>query len=348
MNLTILLQKKKLILVALIIIVGIVVIVKYSMRHEAYKPTTIWVKANKIKETSLPLEVRAIGTMTARSVYVTPEAAGHVEKILFKDGEFVKKGTPLIQLDDAVYQAKLASAKARLAYSEGKYKRMVSLGRRVIPQQTIDEALANLKGDKAALQESQVMLDKMRLTAPFDGMLGKSNVNPGDYVTVGQQVVMLTDVNHLRIEYNVSEKYLPHLKIGQVVTVTTSAYPDKMFTGKLTYIAPTINTDNRSVSLYAEFSNDKQELAAGMFVNVMQSLGSNNHALMVPARSLVPILDGEQVYKIVDGKAYATTVQVGKRLGNEVEIVGGVAAGDLIITDGQLKVKNAVPVKVAS
>ena len=233
--------------------------------------SAIIVKASTVQETDLPQEIHVIGTLTARSVQITPEIPGHVNTVLFKDGSVVTRNTVLVQLDDAVYKAKFESAKAKLHYSENNFRRMALLGKKgVVAQQAIDQAESDLKERKAEMDENEVMLNKMKLTAPFDGVVGNSHVNPGDYVTVGQNIVTLTDTKHLRIEYTVPEKYLPHLKLGQNVQVTTAAYPGKTFTATLTFISPTINTDNRSIALYAEIDNTENLLAAGMFVEASQ------------------------------------------------------------------------------
>jgi membrane fusion protein (multidrug efflux system) len=159
-------------------------------------------------------------------------------------------------------------------------------------------------------------------------------------------LVTLTDTKHLRIEYNVPDKYLSLLKLGQKVKIKTSAYPGREFIGKVAYISPTINTDTRTVPIYAEITNEDNVLAPGMFVNVTQSLGVEKQVLMVPSRSLVPVLDGEQVFKVVNGKAYGVTVSIGKRTEETVQILQGLSQGDKVITDGQLKVKNGAAVKV--
>jgi membrane fusion protein (multidrug efflux system) len=188
----------------------------------------------------------------------------------------------------------------------------------------------------------------MSLEAPFTGVVGKGKAGTGDYVNVGQNLVTLTDTQHLRIEYSVPEKYVSGLKLGTVVKVTTAAYPGKIFTGKLAFIAPTITAENRSIALYADISNDDHALKPGMFVDVTQSLGVTEHAMMVPARTLVPILDGQQIYKVISGKVVATTVTIGSRVGDNVQILQGLSPGDEIITDGQIKVKNGMPVKIKS
>lgn len=322
---------------------------KFFAKPSATQPEVIWVNAITVSESGISMETNAIGSLVARSVEITPDLAGHVQNIYFQDGTFVKKGTPLIQLDDEIYRTKLQSAKAQLTFSESTFNRLNQLvARGDIAKQTIEQANADLKDKKAMAEENSVMVNKMLLTAPFDGIVGKSKVNLGDYVTVAQSVVTLTDTKHLRIEYNVPEKYLSALKLGQTVKIKTSAYPGKTFIGTVAYISPTINIDNRSISLYAQINNDDNLLAPGMFVNVLHSLGREEKVLLIPARSLVPIFDGEQVYKIVDGKAYAISVVIGKRVNDNVEIIQGLAKNDVVITDGQLKVKNGTPVSIKS
>ncbi|HTM63308.1 MAG TPA: efflux RND transporter periplasmic adaptor subunit [Gammaproteobacteria bacterium] len=322
---------------------------KIFHRNAVGEMNSVLVKASQVQETELPQEIHVIGTLAARSVQITPEMPGHVNAILFKDGAFVSKGDVLVQLDDAVYKAKFESAKAKFNYSDNNYRRMALLGKKgIIAQQAIDQADSDLKERRADMQEAEVMLNKMKLTAPFDGVVGSSRVNPGDYVTIGQNIVALTDTRHLRIEYSVPEKYLPHVKIGQKISVTAAAFPGKTFTGVLSFISPTINTDNRSIALYAEIDNPDNLLAAGMFVEAQQMLGSMEHALMIPSRSIMPVLEGAQVYKIVDGKAFSVNVMIGQRTADTVQITQGLSKHDTVITDGQLKVKNGTPVKVQS
>ncbi|EKD71428.1 MAG: multidrug ABC transporter [uncultured bacterium] len=340
-------NKKK--IVSILVVVTIVIAGFYRYYHHNILPDDngIWVQAAKVQETTVQQEAHAIGTLVGRSIEVTPEISGHIKEVLFQDGVAVKQGDVLFQLNDTIYKAKAESAKAKFQYSINNHKRMAFLGKKgVVAKQAVDQAEADLKEKQADAEESNVMLSNTKLVAPFDGMVGKSKVNPGDYVTIGQNLVTLTDTKHLRVEYNVTEKMLSKLKMGQEVHITTTAYPGKIFIGKVSFISPTINIDNRSVSLYADVSNANNQLAAGMFVDVMQSLDNQGKALTIPARSLVPMLDGEQVYKVVDGKAYAVTVTVGDRSEEYVQITRGLSVGDVVITDGQLKLKNGVPVKV--
>lgn len=341
-------MKKKLIIATiLIVITSTWVIKKIRTPGNAVKTNTVWVQASTVKETTLPMEVKAIGTLVASSVEISPETSGHIQSIPVADGSAVKQGEVLMKLEDGILRAKLAAAKARLQYIENDYKRISPLAKqKYLSQRDIDKAQSELKERKGEVQEIEAALQNMQLTAPFAGVIGKRRVNLGDFVTVGQSVVTLTDTQHLRVEYTIPEKYLSLVKLGQSVSIISSAYPDQVFKGTVAFISPTINTDNRSVLLYANILNEEGLLKGGMFVTVKQLLGKNEHALMIPARSLIPVLDGLQVYKVVDGKAYAFPVTTGARLKDDIQILQGVTIGDSVITDGQHKVKSGMPVNV--
>lgn len=185
-----LLNKKWLAFVC-IIIASSLFYIKFHPKPPAIIEERILVEAAPVKEGTIPVEAHAIGTLTAaKTVPITSEIAGHVAKILFKDGSFVTAGTPLIQLDDAIYRARLESAKAHLQFSQSNYNRTVLLGKQgAIAKQAIEQARADLEEKKALAKETQVTVDKMLLIAPFDGMIGQVKVNPGNYVQVGQELV---------------------------------------------------------------------------------------------------------------------------------------------------------------
>ena len=341
-------KKKRLYLLigAAIIAAGI-----FYFYHSHAKPLAankISVEAGLVQSGDIPIQAQAIGTLTAeKSIEITPEMTGHVAKILFRDGTFVKQGTPLIQLDDKVYKAKLESAKANLFYSETNYNRMSLLGKKgVVAKQAVEQAFADLKEKKASAAESQVAVEKMQLVAPFDGMVGKSKVSPGNYVSIGQGLVSLVDTQHLRVEYSIAEKYLSSLKQDQEVKITTNAYPGKEFSGKVTYISPTINTENRTMTLYATIPNENNLLTAGLFVNITHFLGIEHNSLIIPSQSLTATIDGQLVYKIVDGKAVSTPVTIGQRTKDHVQIISGLTQNDKIVTVGQQKLKDGSAVEV--
>lgn len=339
---------KKIILLCLLLLTPCWLYAKHGRsRQLSANNADVWVKVEAVKKVNMPLKLSTLGNMTAKSVVITPEIAGHVKQVLFKDGVFVEKGQALLQLEDSVYKSKYESAKAGLLYSTQDYQRKKLLGTRgAIANQAIDQAKADLKEKQSLAEDARVMLAKTLLRAPFAGKLSKTNVNPGDYVTIGQALVTITDTEHLRVEYNLPENNIPYLKLGQTVEVKSPAYPKKAFTGVVSFISPTLNSTTRSIALYADIINQADALIPGMFVNVQQVLNTKREVLLIPAKSLVPRLDGEEVYKIIDGKAFATKVSVGKRTADSVEILNGLNVHDVIVTDGQLKIQDGLAVKI--
>ena len=340
-------RKKFLILILVVILFGIYW-VNHPHKKMGLQQDKVVVEIEQVKDVTIPVKVEAVGTLVAaQSVQIAPETAGQVAKILFQDGMFVKKDTPLIQLNNAVYKTKLDSAKADLNLSEATYRRIEQLtSKGIIPRQDQEKALADLKEKRAAAEEHQAMLDKMLLVAPFDGVVGKCLVSPGNYVATGQELVSLTDTHHLHVEYNVPENTLAMLKLGQAVKVTSANFPGQEFIGHVAYMAPTINTQDRTISLYAEVPNESQQLVAGLFVNIEQTLGEKAHALIVPATSLVSTIDGQQVYTVTEGKAHAVAVTVGQHTDKSVQILTGLALGDTVVVAGQQKLHDGAEVNV--
>lgn len=343
-------NKKRIIqiVIPVLLLLSVVYYIKHRHGQVDGAQNSVAVEVEKVKFGNIPIEAKAVGTLSAeKSVQITSEVTGLVSQIYFQDGAFVKQNTALVQLDDKVDKSKAESTKAALFYSETNYKRMLLLAKKgVFSKQAIESALADLKQKQADAQENQVKLEKKKLIAPFNGVLGKSKVSVGDYVTVGQALVELTDIQNLRVEYSVSEKYLPQLKIGQVVKVVTSTYPGKVFHGKVAYISPTINIEDRTLSIYAEIPNEDRLLTAGLFVNVVQFLGTQNSAILVSPQSLVPTIDGQKIFKIVNGKAISVPVNIGERNTETVQITSGLTQNDIVITAGQEKLKDGMPVEI--
>lgn len=345
-------RSKKMIigLIVVLLIVGWFIHKRQHPSAQLPMQDSVLVEAKKVSQGHISIEAKTVGTLVAsKSIQVTPEVAGKVSSILVHDGELVKQGTPLIQLDDQVYKAKAESAKGNLTYISTNYKRMVLLDKikkGVISQQDIDKAFADLKEKKALVEETSVLAQKMLLVAPFEGRLGKIKINPGEFVNVAQPLVSLTDIHHLRVEFAISEKYLRFIKQGQQVILTTTAFPGKQFYGKIGFISPTINTEDRTVALYADVPNEDDRLTAGLFMNVTHLLGQEDNALLIPAVSLVATIDGQQVYKVVNGKAVAQPIKIGQRTTDQVQILEGLTLNDTVVTSGQQKIKDGMPVKI--
>lgn len=346
-------MKKRIGIGLVLMIVGASVALLWWHRHrsESSLPEArpVYVKVAQVELRNEPMSIAAVGTLVARKVAVSSEIPGHVKSIAFKDGGNVAAGSLLIALDDGSYIAQKDAILATLKYNQGVYQRSALLLKKgAVSRAQMDHAASLYRESQAQLEKAQIHLQQTNLLAPFAGTMGQSKVNVGDYVTVGEPLVTITETQNLRVEYSVSEKYLPQLALGQRVLISTEAYPHRSFEGRVAYISPGIDAANRSINVYAVLPNPDGVLRDGMFVHVQQILPQQHQACFVPEKAIVPVLDGDQVYKVVEGRAYAVQVSLGMRLKNLVEVQSGLKAGDMIITDGQLKVKNGLQVQIAA
>jgi len=309
-------------------------------------PATVEVAT--VSQRAIPLRLTAVGSLEANdAVDISPQIAGQVAKISFTPGQRVKKGTPLIQLDDTIYQAQLAAAQADLDLSALNYKRAAILEKKHLEaKQSLDTATADLQEKKTNLAVKQAELDKMILSAPFDGVVGVRQISVGDFVNVGQGILSIVDTHTLLVDYKVPEIYKAQLKIGQPVELTTSAFADKVFKGKVSFVSPTIDKETRTILIQATVDNTDGKLSPGMFADVTQTLGEDAKALVIPLESLQPSIEGQLVYKIVNNKAESTNVTIGTRTNKYAQVLKGLKEGDIVVTAGQQKLKDGAPVKI--
>jgi len=306
------------------------------------------VEAVEVTVTQLTSEIRVIGSLRSNeSVVIRPELDGRVSEILFEEGQRVAAGTPLVKLDAAIATAEVDQAQAALALSQANYKRAVELfERKASSAANRDQAQAALRADQANLELARARLDKLTLIAPFDGILGLRNVSLGDYVTAGQDLVNLEDIEPLKVDFRIPERYLGSLKVGQAIKVQADAFPGQSFTGEVYAIDPLVDENGRAVLMRARLPNDEGMLRPGLFVSVALLVGERQNVVMIPEQALVPRGTAQLVYKVVDGKAVMTEVKTGARRNAMVEVAEGLAAGDVVVTAGQMKLRDGAPVAV--
>lgn len=306
------------------------------------------VEAAQVRIESVSDEVSAVGTLRSNeSVMIRPEIAGRISAINFDEGEPVEVGQVLVSLDDSTHQAELADARAALKLAESNFRRLDELfGKGSITARERDEALARLESTRATLQLSQARLDKTDVDAPFAGMLGLRRVSPGDYVTPGQDLVNLEDIDPIKVDFRIPERYLSSLSTGQLIRVHVDAFPGRSFDGEVYAIDPQIDPAGRSIAIRAYIDNPDLVLRPGLFARVRLIVAERPDAMVVPEQAIVPRGDQRYVFRVVDGKAALTEVSIGQRRGGDVEIVAGLSEGDTVITAGQLKIRDGAPVAV--
>jgi membrane fusion protein (multidrug efflux system) len=309
---------------------------------------TVAVEAAKVVAAPLSEQVTAIGTLLSdEAVTVSSEIAGRLQEIHFEEGTAVEKGAPLFTLDESVYRAQLADAEAKLKLAEQTHQRTTQLFKnKYATAQSADEATSNLAVSTATVELARVQLEKTRIVAPFSGIVGLRHVSAGEYITAGQALVNLEAIDPVKADFRVPEKFLPAIRVGQTIRIKVDAFPADAFEGKVYAIDPRLDVAGRSLLVRAKVPNTDQRLRPGLFARVTVLLQLKEDALSVPEQALVPQGDDQYVFKIVDGKARMTKVVIGTRREGRVEIVDGLAAGDEVVTAGQLKIRDGSAVSI--
>ncbi len=308
------------------------------------------VEAAKVARQALPQTITAVGSLRSdESVTLRPEVAGRVNAILFKEGQNVRQGMTLVRLDPAINAAEVQQAKANLVLAKSKYDRAVELSQRnFISGQAKDEAENNLRVAEAAVALVEARLAKTEIKAPFSGVIGLRVVSVGDYVKEGADMVNLESIDPLKVDFRVPETYMRQVQPGQTLTVTLDALPGRKFDGKVLAVNPLIDTAGRSVVIRAIVRNADTSLRPGMFTRVNLITRDEKDALVIPEQAIVPQGDEQFVFRIVDGKAARVKVDIGQRRDGKVEVLKGLDVNDMVVTAGQLKLREGMPVTIST
>ena len=308
------------------------------------------VEVVKVGFVPLPQTIAAVGSLRSdESVTLRPEVAGRIASINFTEGQRVTKGATLVRLDPAVNEAEVQQARANLQLAQSKYDRAVDLAKRnFISSQAKDEAENNLRVAQAAVQLAEAKLAKMDLRAPFSGIIGLRVVSVGDYVKEGADMVNLEAIDPLKVDFRVPEIYLGDVQVGQALNVSLDALPNRQFEGKVLAVNPLVDSAGRSIVIRAVVRNADTQLRPGMFARVALITREAKNALVIPEQAVVPQGEDQFVFKVVDGKAQRVKVEVGLRRDSKVEVVKGLQADDVVVTAGQLKLRDGVRVAVVA
>lgn len=300
------------------------------------------------------IKVKAVGsTRAVLGVNVTAQLAGMIQKIYFTPGSTVKEGMVLVQQnadpDIAQLHALEANAElARITYERDKLQYKV----RAVSKQQLDTDEQNLKSSRAQVAQQAATVAKLTIRAPFTGRLGISKVNPGQFLNPGDQVVTLQQLDPIYVDFYLPQQALAQLKIGQNVTVTADTFPGRQYKGKITTINPLVDTSTRNVEVEATVSNPNADLTPGMFTSVEVQTEKAQNYLTLPQSAITFNPYGDVVYlvkkkaneKDKDGKPVYYVNQifitVGGTRGDQIAILQGLKEGDMVVTSGQLKLKN--------
>ncbi|MGH8306908.1 MAG: efflux RND transporter periplasmic adaptor subunit [Gammaproteobacteria bacterium] len=346
-------------LLAMIVIYGIFGI-KVAMAIKKFshmKQQTFVSDVAAQQETWQPF-LTAVGNLTpVEGVQISNQLAGNVTGIYFQSGQEVKKGQLLVQLNDSSERAQLLGLQAQLQLAQVNYQRAKKLGQdHLISKSDLDTAESNLKQAQSNLDNDQTSIDKKAIRTPFAGRLGLRNINLGQYLAVGANIVMLQSLDKLYATFALPEQNLALLKVGQSVDVTVDAYPGQTFTGKLTAIDSQADPNTHNISAQATIDNPKHLLRAGLFANIEVQAGKPEQVVTVPNSAVDYSLYGSSVFivnqdgKDADGnpvlKVTQQFVTTGQVRGDRVAITKGLKAGDKVVSAGQQKLHNGTEVEI--
>jgi membrane fusion protein (multidrug efflux system) len=313
-------------------------------------PAGIAVEARPPLAVKLPQSIVTVGSLRSdEAVVLRPEIAGRVAEIAFKEGQRVARGQVLVRLDDSVQKADLERARANLTLSRSKFERAEDLrAKGFISSQARDEAENTFKVAQADSELAAARLAKTAIKAPFGGVIGLRSVSVGDYVKEGQDMVNLEEIDPLKVDFRVPEVFLSQVKSGQVLQITMDALPDRTWPGQVFAINPLIDANGRAIAIRAHVPNADAKLRPGMFARVRLLTSEERDSMMIPEESLFPVGDDKYVYKVVDGRAQRQKVEIGQRRDGKVEILGGLAPQDTVVTAGVVKLRDGAPVRLAN
>jgi membrane fusion protein (multidrug efflux system) len=313
------------------------------------------VEVAKVQAVTLVDEAQSVGSLRSRQgVVIRPEVAGRVKTILFAEGERVQKGQLLVQLDDQLQAALLAQAKAEMSIAEANHKRNQELlAQNFISKRSVDESAAALEVARAKHELAWVSQQRLRLVAPFDGVMGLKQVNVGDYLKDGADMVNIEDIDAVLVDFRLPERFQSKIRPGQTAQLTADALPGKTFTALVQAVDPLIDANGRSVGIRGCIDNRQRQLRPGMFARVNTVFGVRERALTVPEEAIVPQAGRTFVIKLVPGEkpdtlvSQRTAVKTGLRQPGRVEILEGLEEGETVVTAGQQRLqKDGVVVRV--
>ena len=294
-------------------------------------------------------EVEALGTLMAdESVAIAPEIAGRLTHLGFREGERVKKGQTLLELDTAILVQELKQAEVDLGLARDTFERANSLVQRGSDTRVSQEqAQAQLAASEVRVALAQARLEKATIAAPIDGVVGLRSVSVGTYLTPGQTVITVSNLDPIKVDFRVPELLLQDVAVGQKIRVRVDAFPKRSFDGAVYAIDPLVDVNGRAIRLRARIANPDMLLKPGLFARVSIVTDVRQNAVVLPESAVVPDGQDKAVYAVQGDTAKLTRVKLGKRLPGRVEVVEGLQPGQRIVTTGQMRLRDGAAVEIA-
>ena len=328
--------------------------IKYFVSGMGLPPATV--STMVVATSEWQPKLTSVGNVRAfRGVELSTEIGGLVLTVPIKSGQDVKEGDLLIKLNDASDVAQLKSLKAMADLAKVINERdSQQLAIQAISKNVFDTSAADAKSKSAQVESQTALVAKKNLKAPFSGRVGIVSINPGQYVNPGDKLLTLQTLDPIFVDFNLPQNNAEQIQVGQKVVVTTDAFKDASFTGKITAVSPKVDTNTRNIQVEAQVANPDKKIFPGMFANVNIQVGEQVKLLTLPQTAVTYNPYGSTVFvakptgkKDKQGKpaleAQQVFVTTGATRGDQVAILKGVEEGATVVTSGQLKLKNGTP-----
>tara|TARA_R110002126_G_scaffold385_1_gene2561 strand:+ start:2020 stop:3087 length:1068 start_codon:yes stop_codon:yes gene_type:complete len=289
------------------------------------------------------------GTLTSNEeVELATESSGLIQSISLREGQDVKKGELLVKINDSELKAQLKRADFRLNLAEDREKRQKQLLEKGgISQEEYDATLNEVNVLRAEVSLINAQIEKTEIRAPFTGKLGLKYVSDGSYITPSSRIASLQDIDPIKIDFSIPERYAAQIEVGNKVTFTVQGIDDTL-QAEVYAKEPRIDSDTRTLQVRARSSNPDGKLLPGAFADLVLTLQTIENAMMVPTISLVPELQGQKVFLLKNGVIEPRSVKTGLRNEAKVQIIEGIEVGDTVLTTGLLQVRPEMKVTVNS
>jgi membrane fusion protein (multidrug efflux system) len=291
-----------------------------------------------------------VGTIAPNEmVEIKSEMDGTIAEIPFKEGDRVEAGRLLIRLDDSKLAAIVAEAEAnfQLSRSNNERAKLLSASGLATPQD-LDNAAAQFQAMQAALELKKRELKDARILAPFAGVIGARSISPGQVISRNTTLIQLVDLDPVKVEVNVPERYLSQLSLGQSLEFGVAAFPNDRFKGDVYFVSPQLDAATRTALVKARIPNPELKLKGGMFANLVLTLMLRESAIVVPEPALVASGDSVTVFVVDDkGTAQVRPVKIGLRLAGRAEVLSGLQPGEKVVVEGVQKLFPGAPVREA-
>jgi membrane fusion protein (multidrug efflux system) len=324
---------------------------------KAFKMPPDAITSLTVSEETISPVLEAVGSISSpQGVMLSADLPGTLTMISFESGSHATNGQLLVQLDTRQEEAQLRTAKAKLELALQNLDRAKDLSqKRVIAQSAYDEAKSQYDAAVASVEETQAIIDRKTIRAPFTGDLGIRQVNAGQYLKSGDPIVQLESLDPIYVNFALPQQNLGQLSVGQSVHVQADGFPDKIFLGTITAINSAVDTSTRNIQVQATVKNPDHILRSGMFAGIQVVLPNKEKIIMVPSTALQYAPYGNSLFvvetmKDPNGKEYLGVreqqVTLGKTRGDQVGILRGLKSGDQIATSGIFKLRQGGAVKI--